>query len=270
MPVLLPLPSTATATSLPAPTPCAAAGRIETGFYDTALAGPLAYRVYLPPCYGQDGHVYPTLYLLGGNVHDDTIWDVLGADEAAEGGINAGELPPFVIVMPDGSWVANQTSGGPASFESVVLSELIPTIEQTYCVWSDRAGRAIGGLSRGGYWSLEIAFRHPQMFNSVGAHSPALIDSYAGPDLDPVYTGVANDLGDLRIYLDLGERDPYLVQAHPLHEALTGAGVSHVWQINPGQHDEAYWTANLPAYLAWYAEDWPMDRAELPLCPTVD
>jgi enterochelin esterase-like enzyme len=250
----------------PEPTPCAAPGRIETGVYNTTLAGPLAYRVYLPPCYGEDGRVYPALYLLGGNIHDDRIWDALGADEAAEAGIATGVLSPFIIVMPDGGWVANQTSGGPGSFESVVMDELIPAVEQAYCLWPDRAGRAIGGLSRGGYWSLEIAFRHAPQFRSVGAHSPALIDSYAGPDLDPVYTGVANDLSDLRIWIDLGERDPYVVQARPLHDALAGAGVAHVWQLNPGTHDEVYWMSNVPAYLAWYNDGWAIDRSELPLC----
>lgn len=242
-------------------------GRIETGTYTTALAGPLPYRVYLPPCYGLDGRVYPALYLLGGNIHDDSLWDRLGADEAAEAGIADGTLSPLVIVMPDGNWIANQTSGGPASFESTVIDELIPQLEQAYCLWPDRAGRAIGGLSRGGYWSLEIAFRNAGLFRSVGAHSPALIDSHAGPDMDPQYTGVSNDLGGLRIWVDIGERDPYIVQARPLHDALTGAGVDHTWLVNPGTHDEAYWVANLPAYLAWYNDGWAVDRAELPPCP---
>lgn len=259
-----------TATAAPAATPCGEPGRIETGFFDTAQAGPLAYRIYLPPCYGLDGHVYPALYLLGGNIHDDRIWDVLGADETAEAGIMAGELQPLIIVMPDGGWVANQTSSGPASFEGVVLSELIPAMEQTYCIWPDAAGRAIGGLSRGGYWALEIAFRHPNLFWSVGAHSLALVDTHAGPSADPVQTGVTNDLGALRIWLDIGERDPYLVQARPLHDALVGADVDHVWRINPGQHEEAYWVANLPAYLAWYNEGWDTDRAGLPLCAKPD
>ncbi|MEZ4516737.1 MAG: alpha/beta hydrolase-fold protein [Chloroflexota bacterium] len=208
-PAATPIPPTPTqplptATATPQPTPCAIPGRIEHGFFNTVLAGPMAYRIYLPPCYGLDGRVYPTLYLLGGNIHDDSIWDTLGVDEAAEAAISAGEMPPFLIVMPDGGWVANQTSGGPASYEGVVINELIPYIEQTYCAWPDSAGRAIGGLSRGGYWSLEIAFRHADMFRSVGGHSFALLDSHAGPGVDPVDTGVTNELGDLRIFLDIG------------------------------------------------------------------
>jgi enterochelin esterase-like enzyme len=226
----------------------------------------MRYRIYLPPCYGLDGHVYPTLYAFGGNIHDETIWDSLGLDEAAEALITAGTIPPLLIVMPDNGWLANTTTSGPNSYEGFVLNELIPHVEATYCAWPAREGRAVGGLSRGGYWSLMMAFRRPDLFRSVGGHSPALIDSHAGPAEDPVVTGAVNELGDLRIWVDIGERDPYLADARPLHDALTAAGVAHEWRVNPGSHDEAYWRANLAGYVGWYGDGWQLDRAALPGC----
>ncbi len=251
----------------PAPTPCAEPGRIEHGIVDSAVAGePMRYRVYLPPCYGRDGRAYPTLYMFGGNIHDDAIWDTLGLDEAAEAAIIGGDIPPLLIVMPDNGWLANTTTSGPKSYEGFVLDELIPHIEATYCAWPAAAGRAVGGLSRGGYWSLMMAFRRPDLFAGVGAHSPALIDSHAGPAEDPVVTGATNDLGDLRIWIDIGERDPYLREAQPLHEALSAAGVPHEWHVNAGTHEEAYWRANLDSYLAWYSDGWRVDGSELPAC----
>ncbi len=240
---------------LPTPTPCSEPGRIEFGSVDSAVAGEaMRYRIYLPPCYGQDDRVYPTLYMFGGNVHDDAIWDTLGLDEAAEAAIARGDIPPLLIVMPDNGWLANTTTSGPNSYEGFVLNELIPHIEATYLARPDANGRAVGGLSRGGYWSLMMAFRRPDLFRSVGAHSPALIDSHAGPAEDPVITGVNNPLGDLRIWIDIGERDPYLIEARPLHEALAAAGVAHEWRVNEGTHDEAYWRANLIDYLVWYSD----------------
>jgi len=248
------------------PLPCSPA-RLEQATLDSAIAGePMRYRVYLPPCYGQDGRVYPTLYLFGGNVHDESFWDTLGIDEAAEAAIAAGTIPPLLIVMPDNGWLANNTTSGPASYEGFVLNELIPHIEQTYCAWPAREGRAVGGVSRGGYWSLMMAFRRPDVFRSVGAHSPALIDSFAGPAEDPRVTGVVNDLGHLRIWIDLGQRDPYLIQAQPLHEALTADGVAHEWRVEPGIHEPAYWQAHLNDYLLWYGAGFPTDRAVLPIC----
>ncbi len=272
-----PAPPTATATQ-PPPTPCAEPGRVEQGVLDSIVAGePMRYRIYLPPCYGQDELLYPTLYMFGGNIHDETIWDNLGLDEAAEALIAAGTIPPLLIVMPDNGWLANTTPSGPTSDEGFVLNELIPHVEETYRAMPARAGRAVGGLSRGGYWSLMMAFRRPDLFRSVGAHSPALIDSHAGPAEDPVVTGATNNLGDLRIWVDIGERDPYLPKALPLHEALAAVGVAHEWWINLGTHEEAYWRANLGQYLMWYAAGWPINPAdpsaasafgELPPLPT--
>ena len=244
-----------TPSAIPSPTPCAQPGRVEQGTLDSAVAGePMHYRIYLPPCYGLDDQLYPTLYMFGGNIHDDAIWDELGLDEAAEAAIVAGSIPPLLIVMPDNGWLANTTTSGPNSYEGFVLNELLPHIEATYRARPDAAGRAVGGLSRGGYWSLMMAFRRPDLFRSVGAHSPALIDSHAGPAEDPRITGAANDLGDLRVWIDIGERDPYLTEARPLHEALTAAGVAHEWRVNPGTHEEAYWRANLDSYLVWYSD----------------
>lgn len=260
VPIMDPLPS-------PTTPPCLIPGRIETGALNSFVAGePMNYRIYLPPCYGLDGHVYPALYMLGGNIHDESIWDTLGLDEAAETAIDDGRLPPLLIVMPDNGWLANTTTSGPNSYEGFVVNELIPYVETTYCGWPEREGRAVGGLSRGGYWSLMMAFRRPALFGSVGAHSPALIDSHAGPAEEPAATGATNDLDNLRIWIDIGERDPYLIAALPVHESLTAAGVAHEWNVKAGTHEEAYWRANLVEYLTWYTARWMMSRDALPLC----
>jgi enterochelin esterase-like enzyme len=204
--------------------------------------------------------------MLPGNTHNDSIWDELGLDEAAEAGIRDGTLPPLIIVMADGGWIANNTSGGPGSYETVILAELIPFIENHYCVWAGADGRALGGLSRGGYWALEIAFRHPEHFVSVGGHSAALYDIAAGPALNPQYTGINNDLGDLRIYFDIGAEDYLITPIRQLHEAMETAAIPHTWVLNSGQHENAYWSAHVADYLAWYTIPWPFERETYPLC----
>lgn len=168
--------------------------------------------------------------------------------------------------MPDGGPIANNTSGGPSSYEALILDELIPLIEATTCAWPEAAGRAIGGLSRGGYWALEIAFRHPDHFASVGGHSAALLDTHAGTDVNPQYTGLANDLRDLRIYLDIGSDDYLIANIRRLHEEMVAAGVDHVWMLNDGRHENAYWSAHLAEYLVWYAEPWARERELFPRC----
>lgn len=258
---------TPTVTPTPQPTRCAEAGRVEFASFSSATAGgDHRYAVYLPPCYIAEGYNYPALYLLAGNIHDETKWLELGLEQAATAAIQDGTLPPLVIVMPDGGWLANNTSGGPGSYESLILDELIPHIEQSYCVWSAQEGRAIGGLSRGGYWALEIAFRFPERFASAGGHSAALLDSFAGPAINPQYTALSNNLGDLRIYLDIGAEDYLRTNTIQLHEDMQAAGVAHEWHLNDGQHVDAYWAEHVSDYLHWYAAPWPVDRSAYPPC----
>ncbi len=253
----------------PSPTPavCNKPGQMISGKHPSQIAGPeRSYRIYLPPCYGEDGLVYPTLYVFHGNASNDNQWDELGLDDAAEQAILDQRMPPFIIVMPDGGFLANNTSGGPWSFEGMVMNELIPHIEANYCAWPSSEGRAIGGLSRGGYWALEIAFRNASAFASVGAHSAALIDSYAGPDLNPQYTGLTADLGNLRIYMDTGNEDWYIANFRRLHEDLETAGRPHTWVLNEGRHEDAYWADHVPDYVSWYTEPWPAERSAYPPC----
>lgn len=264
VPSLTPLPTPTLSPTL-TPTPCPS-GEIRTGtFFSGVTEEENKYRIYLPPCYG-DGRQYPTLYLFGGNTHDDSAWDDYGMDETAEALIRSGDIPPMLLVMVDGGWIANTTSGGPGSYEDHILNYLIPFIEANYCVWAEPAGRAIGGLSRGGYWSLEIAFRQPEMFVSVGGHSAALIDSHAGPERSPRVTGLANDLGDLRIYLDMGADDYLLPNTLKLHEDMAAQGIPHTWVLNEGAHEDSYWPQHLAEYLLWYGEPWSLDRSSYPVC----
>ena len=269
IPTLIP---SATPTPSPVPTttpiPCKETGRIETGVFPSIIAGEMKYRVYLPPCYGQDGRTYPALYVFGGNTHTDSGWDDYGLDEALEAGIQAKTYPPFIIVMPDNGYYANNTSGGPTSYEGIIINDLIPFIEATYCVWADPAGRALGGVSRGGYWSLEIAFRQPEMFVSVGGHSSALIDRADRLDANPQYTGINNNLGDLRIYMDVGKDDWLRPNFQRLHEDMLAKTppVAHEWVLNEGIHEDAYWISHLDDYLAWYAAPWSFNRSQYPAC----
>jgi enterochelin esterase-like enzyme len=242
-------------------------GQLVDGEVPSRITGTnTPYRVYLPPCYGDDGLAYPLLFLFHGSIHDETQWDRLGVDEAADAGIASGLLPPMIIVLPAGGSLANSTSGGPWSFEGVVVDELLPAIESEYCVWNAREGRAIGGLSRGGYWALEIALRRPTLFASVGGHSAALLDLVHDPSFSPEFTAFSNDLAGLRILLDIGTEDYLRTNTIAFHEALASGGIAHEWWNGPGQHDDAYWSGNLTRYLAWYADPWPLERQVYPPC----
>lgn len=263
----------ATATPVSTPTvtqasaACAEKGETVIGSYLSQVTGLVhRYRVYLPPCYDDNGPAYPALYIFHGSAQNDSHWDNLGLDEAAEQAILIGEIPPLLIIMPDGGQIAQSTSGGAGSFEQLILTDLLPHVESSYCVWPEAEGRAIGGLSRGGYWALEIAFRNPSEFAAVGGHSAALLDVAAGPAVNPQTTALTGNLLNLRIYLDIGRDDWVFENTYRLHEDMVAAGIPHVWRLNEGGHNDAYWSAHAPEYLRWYAESWPADRNHYPSC----
>ena len=252
-----------TATPTPTPTPICAnvAGRVELGSYPSRVLGRAAtYRIYLPPGYDTSSASYPVLYLLHGYPYDETHWDRLGVDEAAEAGICSGAYPPFIIVLPncdpspEGLFV--RTSGGDFSVEGLIVNELIPYIDQHYRTWGTREGRAIGGISRGGVWSLEIAFRRPDLFGIVGAHSPALTVNYPLPTYDPFNLVAQSAVDSLRIWLDAGNTDWAWVGADRMHKTLMERGIPHEYAVGEGSHADDYWSRMLPVYLAFYTAAW--------------
>lgn len=243
------------------PTPVCAEthGRIERGIFFSAVIGrDQPYRVYLPPCYDFGEGRYPVLYMLHGYPFDDAHWDEIGIDEAADSGIADGLLQPFIIAMPaaDNEGTYTNTSGGPRSFEGVLMDEFIPFIEATYRALAEPKARAIGGMSRGGVWSLEIAFRHPDRFSAVGGHSAALNVNNAPTLYDPFHLAADPAIRSLRIFLDTGQGDWVLPGMEDLHGALVASSVAHDYRVFEGFHDDSYWSAHVAEYLTFYASDW--------------
>jgi enterochelin esterase-like enzyme len=255
---------TPTSTLTPAPTSTPTPARTETTsqlerhtYFSQTAGGEQSYRIHLPPGYDQSDRRYPVLYLLHGWPYDEAHWDSLGADEAADAGIATGILPPFIIVLPRGSErLYVNTSGGDRSFEGQLVNDLIPHVDATYRTWASREGRAIGGMSRGGVWALEIGFLHPDLFAAVGAHSPALSVNLAPPPYDPFNLLGEPGVTALRIYLDAGDADWARESTQALHEALAGRGIAHEFVVHPGRHENGLWAANVAEYLAFYAAGW--------------
>jgi len=105
--------------------------------------------------------------LLHGLSDDDTIWmRRTSIDRYVEG------LP--LVVMPDGGrgWYTNAVVG--YAYEDDLIKDVVGLVDGTFPVKADRSGRAIGGLSMGGYGAVKIGLKHHEMFASVNSHSGAL------------------------------------------------------------------------------------------------
>jgi len=259
VPTATPTPDTAPSTATARLESRALAGRVEQGSYHSRLTGGQeSYRIYLPPDYDQEDRRYPVLYLLHGWPYDETHWDILGVDEVADARIVDGELQPFIIVLPgadaDGLYVT--TSGGSGSFEEQLVNELMPHIDATFRSVQTRDARAIGGISRGGVWALEIAFRHPDAFGIVGAHSPALSANRAPSAFDPFTLMREPGVEGLRIYLSAGDADWARQATQQLHQALNDQGIANRFVVHPGVHVDQLWSQHVDEYLSFYTAGW--------------
>src|SRR5690606_29957509 len=155
-------------------------------------------------------------------------------------------------------------------YEDVVLEELMPAIERDFCTINNRDYRAIGGISRGGFWAYSIGLRHPDIFGILGGHSTVFDENNAPAAYNPL--DLALNVSFLeeaspRMYLDNAASDPAGRGLELFSSRLSSRGIPHTYIIHPlGDHSEDYWSLHVSDYLTFYGRDWPRTIAALPDC----
>src|SRR5688572_2304902 len=126
------------------------------------------FAIYLPPDYETSQRTYPVLYLLHGGGDDQTGWvqfgEVLNITDKA---IRDGIATPMIIVMPDANTGRRgyfNDVRGDWKYEDFFFQELIPYVEKTYRIKSEKRYRAVAGLSMGGGGSFMYALHRPDLF----------------------------------------------------------------------------------------------------------
>ena len=150
-----------------------------------ALATQTRVRVLLPTGYADARRRrYPVLYLLHGAGDDAGAWTRSGDAER----LTAGK--PLIVVMPDGGrggWYTNWYRGGrggPPAWETYHVDQLLRLVDRRFRTVAARRGRAIAGLSMGGFGALSYAARHPDRFAAAASFS-------GGVDLEARVMGLA-------------------------------------------------------------------------------
>ena len=143
------------------------------------LGRPININVLLPVSYTTNTlQRYPVLYLFHGTGGRATDWTVAGHAEETTAPYDVITVMPEVGFNGDGgfwftNWVDQTTSHGPSQFEDYLIKSMIPWVDQNLRTIPSREGRAVAGLSQGGYGSSEMAARHPDMFVSMASFSGA-------------------------------------------------------------------------------------------------
>lgn len=154
--------------------------------------------VYLPPGYDTSGLRYPVVYLLHGGGGDQADWVTFGAVQRVLDEAYAADPTSAVIaVMPDGrngQWF--DYADGSWLIVTYVRDHLIPWIDRHLRTVADRRGRAITGLSNGGYGALHLAGRAPDLFVAAGSMSGNL----GAYDFKGLYTEMAPGVNGAATY----------------------------------------------------------------------
>lgn len=255
-----PLPPTDTSTPQPTATPTPEPGCVETSglleelsFDSKAVKKPLQFIVYTPPCYDPDGETpYPVLYMFHGQSFTQDQWVRLGMPVTADRLISAGELPPFLMVMPYEQY--NLENPFETGYEKALIDELIPWIDGHYATCTERSCRIAAGLSRGGSWALYLGVAHWELFGSIGAHSTAPFFGMDG--WLSYYLGIMGKENFPRLFVDFGESDPLYSYMKEFQKKLNGYKLDYEFRMYPGNHTEEYWASHVEEYLRWYWHDW--------------
>jgi putative tributyrin esterase len=251
------------------------ASRIQTiKFTSTTLSTGTSYNVVLPVEYGTSATTrYPVLYLLHGLTGHYTDWLTRTniADYSSQYRI--------IVVMPEGndSWY---TDSATEKYETYIVKDLLTDVQQRYRTIEARYGRAIAGLSMGGYGAFKFGLKYPGTFAFAGSMSGAfgvtrITEKEAGNATNwsnnlKVFgplggdTRKANDVFELikqmtagrvsalpYFYFDCGTEDSTLIfeSNRELSSLMLEKKIAHEFRELPGNHSWGYWDAQVQEVL---------------------
>jgi enterochelin esterase-like enzyme len=253
------------------------------------LGKQVKYTIYLPFDYETSNRYYPVVYLLHGYTDNDMGWMQFGevnliADEC----IATREIPPMIIVMPDGgtSFYINNFDNS-VRYEDFFIQEFMPYIEKTYRIRAEKRFRGIAGLSMGGYGTLNYALKYPEKFAACVAFSAAifseesmlsmneeawnrlhsqlfgpykegrdrLTEHYRNNNAFDITKKKGKEAYDkLRIMLDCGDDDFLTDDNCRLHIYFNQMGIKHEFRMRDGAHTWNYWRSGIPVGLKFIGE----------------
>ena len=277
-----------------APSPAWPDGRVITNLEmpSAHLGRPIPFAVYLPPGTTAPARPsttparhWPVLYLLHGHGDNETAWLQLGRIQSSLDRLIAENvLPPLIVVMPmaGNSWyVDDARPRGYGPVFTAVTEDLVDGIDGRYPTLNCRAGRAIGGLSMGGFGAALAGVTHPQRYRAVISLSGSLFDPvrheyfkrhralariYGGVFGEPisyaryrawnVFTRLDALSGNEALpafWLAAGDRDfPSILRGTArLHLRLSGRGADSELRVTSDGHDWRNWRRAIVPALTW-------------------
>ncbi|MCX6221004.1 MAG: alpha/beta hydrolase-fold protein [Bacteroidia bacterium] len=225
--------------------------------------------IYTPPGYETGKEKYPVLYLLHGMGGDEEAWMALGrTSQILDNLIALGKAKPMLVVMTNGN-VAQEAAPGESSlgmykptfqlpntmdgtFEGT-FTDVIKFVEGNYRIKAEKSGRAIAGLSMGGFHSLHISRYYPNTFDYVGLFSAAIVPNEKVTS--KVYENIDSTLktqlknGYKLYWIGIGKADFLYKNVTEYRAKLDGLGMKYTYRESEGGHTWTNWRVYLSEFV---------------------
>ena len=247
-------------------------GAVKTKtFHSKALGKNMTYEVYLPPGYGAPANRqvrYPVVYLLHGDPGTYSDWAIVGGVDVKMDTLLARKrIQPMIIVMPQGSPSrfappTEYVNGPMGNWAAYITRDLVQRVDSGYRTVAAKNGRAIAGLSEGGYAAMNLGLKHRDEFGVIGSFSgyfteSANLKAFGGDKTLAQRNSPASYLPKLKgslpaIYFYVGSSDPpFTRENQQFAQQLKARGATYDFHIYPGGHSWTLWRDHLPDFLMY-------------------
>ncbi|MDR2954486.1 MAG: esterase [Prevotella sp.] len=217
--------------------------------------------IYTPSGYENSKEKFPVLYLLHGMGGDEEAWMALGrTSQIMDNLIAEGKAKPMIVVMTNGN-VALEAAPGESSLGlqkpsfnlphtmdgkmEETFKDVIKFVDDNYHTIKEKKGRAIAGLSMGGFHSLHISRFYPNTFDYIGLFSPAI--NPRGNAESSVYQNIDGTLqaqwkNGIKLYwIAIGKTDFLYKQVTDYRAKLDSYNLKYTYYESEGGHTWSNW-----------------------------
>lgn len=236
----------------------------DVTFHSASLNRDMQYRVILPSSIADQSKL-PVVYLLHGSDGSYQDWsNYSDVAKYAEAGL--------ILVMPEGasSYYTNAVDRPEDRYEDYIVRDLISDVENKFPAASERAKRAIAGISMGGYGAIKLSLVHPELFVFAAGMSSAIDvpsrpfsikrwgqwrshraifgpwDGEVQHKNDPFVLARTLDPHNVPyLFLTCGEQEGLLPSNRQFSRLLAARHFQFEYDFGPGAHDWNQWNGRL-------------------------
>lgn len=245
-----------------------------------ALGATLPAEVYLPTGYGSATRGYPVIYFLHGLPAGPQAFTHNGFLAAALVNAHA----QAIVVAPQGARSANSDReyldwSATEDWPVAISDQLTACVDGRFHTIARRTGRALVGLSAGGYGAFNLGSRNLATFGAVEAWSGYFVATdpsgdqvlklgsaaaqraAAVPQGDALAKALARWPSLVGFYVGRSD-DRFLDMNQAFDASLTKSRIAHVYRSYPGGHSPVLWRSQASAWLSMALTYLSTDRIE--------